>query len=118
MGVESRRPWFVGIDLRRKYNCLITRLRSVHVCMGDHFLKINWTLPLGCECEEEFESLKHLLNHCPLLSPGISHFFSYLCSRFEDFQHDNFSLVSLVFSPGRLEVAELGKFFSSVNILI
>lgn len=117
MWVKSRRPWFGGIDLTRKYICFITRLRSAYVCTGDHFLKMNWTLPLGCECGKEFKSLRHLLCLCPLLSPGRPNFF-YFSSRFKDFDPDNCSLDNLVFSPGMLDAAELGKFLSSGNILL
>ena len=40
---KSPRPWFSELSFPRSYICLITRLRSSHVCTGSHFGR------MGCD---------------------------------------------------------------------
>lgn len=38
---KTERPWFRGYDLPRSTVNLITRMRTGHVCTGEHFLRMN-----------------------------------------------------------------------------
>ncbi|XP_043476376.1 uncharacterized protein LOC122507632 [Leptopilina heterotoma] len=115
---KTRRPWFQGIEAPRKYMVLINRLRSNHLRIGSHFERMGWTLPRGCVCGAEIQSMNHLLSFCPNLSPGRPHFFSFLSSKLTDFDPDRFDLDVLIYNPDKEIVTEIGKFFESGNIQI
>ena len=57
MGFNSPRPWFRGIEAPRGFINLVTRLRTGHVCTGDHFVRMGWNLDPDCGCVEEMRSL-------------------------------------------------------------
>ncbi|XP_043480278.1 uncharacterized protein LOC122509979 [Leptopilina heterotoma] len=66
--VKTKRPWFRGVETSRRNINTITRLRTSHICTGEHFARMGWTLPLECPCGNDFKSLIHLFKNCPLLS--------------------------------------------------
>ena len=36
-------------------------MRISHICTGEHFARMGWDLPSGCECEAKLNDLKHLV---------------------------------------------------------
>ena len=50
---KSPRPWFRGVRAPRGYINLVTRLRTGHVCTGEHFACMGWDLETGCGCGAE-----------------------------------------------------------------
>ena len=64
---KSDRPWFSRLSLPRRSICLVTRLRTGHVCTGDHFLRMGWDLEVGCSCGAPLRDLSHVLHDCPQL---------------------------------------------------
>ena len=118
VGFKSRRPWFRGIRYPRGFINLVTRLRTGHVCTGDHFARMGWNLDADCSCGEEMRSLDHLFLSCPLLSEGRPRLFGYLASRFPGRPPDKFDYRELVFNPDSSVVSELGRFFKLGNIIV
>lgn len=62
--------WFRGVHLLRSHIKFLTRLRTSHICTGDHFIYMEWNIPQGCNCGTELKDLTHLLDQCPLLVQG------------------------------------------------
>ena len=115
---KDPRPWFRGIRAPRGFINHVTRLRTGHVCTGEHFACIGWDLDAGCGCGEEMRSLQHLFTNCPLLSEGRPRLFGFLACRFPGLSPDNFDYRELVFDPDASEVSELGRFFKHGSIII
>ena len=96
---KDPRPWFRGLRAPRRHINLITRLRTGHVCTGEHFARMGWDLEIGCGCGEELKSLEHLFLSCPLLSEGRPGIFGFLASRFPGLLPDLLDYRELVFDP-------------------
>ena len=114
---QDPRPWCRGIRAPRRFISLVTRLRTGHVCTGEHFARMGWDLDAGCGCGEAMRSLKHLFTNCPLLSEGRPRFSDFLACRFPGLSPDNFDYRELVFHPDASEVSELGRFFKHGSII-
>ena len=99
MGFKGPRPWFRGIGAPRGFINLVSRLRTGHVCTGDHFVRMGLNLDSDCGCGEEMRSLQHLFLNCPLLSEGRPRLFGYLACRFPGLPPDEFDYRELVFDP-------------------
>lgn len=112
---DDARPWFREMDLPRRSINLATRLRSDHVCTPDHFARMGWNIPLECSCREGKRFMIHLLNECPLLSPGRPRFFGFLNSRL-GFSVRLTDLDEFIFEPDRNLVEELILFFGFVRL--
>lgn len=107
---KSNRPWVNGFDVPRRFINLCNRLRSSHVCTGEHFGRMGW--------RGGFKDLNHLLSNCSLLSPGRPEFFSFMFYRFQNFNPDSVDLDGILFNPDRKSVVELGKFCYAFNMII
>ncbi|XP_033231640.1 uncharacterized protein LOC117182647 [Belonocnema kinseyi] len=68
--VKTPSPWFRDYWFPRRVINLITMLRSAQICTGEHFARMGWRVPVGCECDAEVRSLAHLLHRCPRLAWG------------------------------------------------
>ncbi|XP_051156203.1 uncharacterized protein LOC127278511 [Leptopilina boulardi] len=113
------RPWFRSFDLPRNYINLVSRLRSGHICVGAHFLRMNWNIPPPhCSCGEGIGSIPHLLNHCILLNPGRPNFINFVRKKFNDISNLEAKLTALIFHPDLESVSELGDFFIGRGVLI
>ncbi|XP_043467569.1 uncharacterized protein LOC122501872 [Leptopilina heterotoma] len=109
---KTKRPWFCGLELPRGCTTLITRLRINHICTAEHFEKMKWNLPMECNCGEAQKTLTHLLNDCPLLSPGRPEFFSYLNSLSGILTTPLANLDNFIFQPTKELAAAIHKFFN------
>ena len=64
VGFKKPRPWFRGFRAPRGYINLVTRLRTGHICTGEHFARMGWNLDADCGCGAELRSLQHLFLNC------------------------------------------------------
>ena len=99
VSLKSRRPWFGDIRAPRYLINLVTRLRSSHVCSGDHFARIGWDLDPGYGCGAEKKTLLHLFNKCPHLTEARPCFFSFIAARFPSISPEQVDYRDLVFNP-------------------
>ena len=67
MTYKSDRPCFSRLSLPRRAIYLVTKLRTGHVCTGDHFQRMGWDLEVGCSCGAPLRDLSHVLHDCPQL---------------------------------------------------
>ena len=104
---KSDRPWFSRVRAPRRSICLITRLRTGHVCTGDHFRRMGWDLKAGCSCGAPLCDLVHVLHACPLLAESRPGFYAFLSERFPDRRPEEIPIEDLVFDPGPAVVGAL-----------
>lgn len=88
---KTKRPWFRGIEASCRHINTITRLRTSDICTGEHFARMRWNLPLGCECGAQYKYLNHLFKKNKILSlKKINILKIYLLSQFWLFFIDTF----------------------------
>ncbi|XP_051170050.1 uncharacterized protein LOC127287259 [Leptopilina boulardi] len=97
IGFKDKRPWFRGYDAPRREINAVTRLRTSHVCTGEHFNKMNWRIDVGCQCGFDLKTLRHLFIECPRLSNGRPAFFSFLSTKYSSFNTDTFDFQAIFF---------------------
>ena len=97
---KSERPWFSRVGASRRSICLITRLRTGHICTGDHFRRMGWDLETGCPCGAPLRDLPHVMHACPLLAESRPGFSAFLSERFPDCRPEEIPIEDLVFDPG------------------
>ena len=97
---KSDTPWFSRLSLPRRSICLLTRLRTGHVCTGDHFLRMGWDLEVGFSCGAPLRDLSHILHDCPQLEESRPGYYAFLSGRFPDRRPEGIPIEDLVFDPG------------------
>jgi len=60
----SRKPWFSNFGAERHVITKINRMISNHTCLRTHLTRIRILENQLCECEEDYETLEHILWGC------------------------------------------------------
>lgn len=116
--VKTPRPWFHGVTLPRCNANLIIRLRTSQFCTGNHFIRIGWNLPAGCDCSAElYGELTHLLYQSPLLVFRRLMLLRYINRNSSGSAPDLFDIRDIAFITLQTQRGELGCFFGRVGVL-
>jgi ribonuclease HI len=68
------KPWFKGLDLPRSVLVTNTRILLNHYGLGGHMARFSIVDSPICACGEDYETVNHVLWHCPLRQDGREDF--------------------------------------------
>lgn len=95
-----------------------SRLRTGHICVGEHFSKMGWNISPLCKCGEGISSLAHYFNECSLFLSKRPRFRKFIRDRL---RKDYFGIndwQDLIFQTDFEFVIEIGEFFAIEDLIV